>query len=139
MSFKPLQTQTRAHSGVTLGYATRLTKGLNKNPKSRMLEFSISPQLVQQLKLKDGDILRLDADADQGLGRLLPVQVLNKASRKVFLSNTGRGAWQIPWSGEVVPFFPEAETMLELTGAHVSADQGLLFDLPMQVTRGAKA
>lgn len=95
MSFKPLQTQTRAHSGVTLGYSTRLTKGGNKNTKTRTLEFSISPELVQQLKLKDGDILRIDADADQGLGRLLPVQVLNKASRKVFLSSTGRGAWQI--------------------------------------------
>lgn len=139
MSFKPLQTQTRAHSGVTLGYSTRLTKGGNKNTKTRTLEFSISPELVQQLKLKDGDILRIDADADQGLGRLLPVQVLNKASRKVFLSSTGRGAWQIPWSGDVVPFFPEAVTMTQLTGAHVSADQGLLFDLPVQVTREAKA
>lgn len=29
--------------------------------------------------------------------------------------------------------------MTQLTGAHVSADQGLLFDLPVQVTREAKA
>ena len=129
MSFKPLQTQARVHSGVTLGYATRRTKASDKS-KSVMLEFSIGPEMTRALKLKQGDILRLDADEAQGLGRLLPVQTLGKASRKVHLSATGRGLWQIPWSGDVVPFFPRADQVTTLLGAHVSADEGLLFELP---------
>lgn len=128
MAFTPLQTQGRTSGGVNMGYAIRKTKSDGKT--TSMLEISISPELVRELKAKTGDLLRIDADKDRGIARLLAVGTLGKSSRKLHLAESGRGYWAIPYSGAVAEAFPPTDGMTPITGAHVSSDDGLVFELP---------
>lgn len=129
MSFRPLKTGGKPGLGVQMGYTTHAQKGKNKG-KCVMLSFSICCDLIRALKVHDGDVLRLDADTTAGMARLLPVSALGTSSRVVHLAKSGRGEWAIPYSGEIKDTFPHVLAMTELSGAHVSSEDGLIFDLP---------
>jgi len=129
MSFRPLKTGGKPGLGVQMGYTTHAQKGKNKG-KCVMLAFSICDDLIRALKVKSGDYLRLDADTTAGMARLLPVGALGASSRVVHLNKSGRGEWAIPYTGEIKETFPHVLAMTPLGGAHVSSEDGLLFDLP---------
>lgn len=129
MSFKPLKPGGRPGLGVRMGYTTHAQKGKNKG-KCVMLAFSICDDLIRALKVKSGDYLRLDADTTTGMARLLPVGALGVSSRVVHVTASGRGDWSIPYTGEIKDTFPLVPNMTSLNGAHVSAEEGLLFELP---------
>ncbi|MGV3664268.1 MAG: hypothetical protein ACO1TE_29115 [Prosthecobacter sp.] len=124
MNFTPLESLGRGTSGAELGYSIL---GLKK--KKPVLMISISPPLVRKLKIKDGDILRLDADRKAGMGRLLPVTNGGKAARKVGVATSGRASWKVACTGEVAEVFPVVDGVTELTSPDVGSD-GLLFELP---------
>jgi hypothetical protein len=125
MKFQPLEANSRAVTGVVCGYSI-----LNKGKGSPTLCISINADLMRKLKAKNHDPLRLDGDLTERMGRLTPVtSPHNKATRKICLSKSGRGEWQIPYSGMVVEAFPVVQSMTPLNGAEVTSD-GLLFQLP---------
>lgn len=129
MSFRPVKVSARAAVGVRMGYSTHRQKGKNKG-NGVHLAFSIHPDLVRALKAKEGDVLRLDLDTGAGLARLLPVGSLSPAAKRLHLEVSGRGDWSISHNGEVAEAFPLVAGMTELSGAHVSSEDGLIFDLP---------
>ena len=125
MTLKPLESISRANVGVICGYSI-----LDKNKGTPTLCISINAELVRKLKTRDRDPLRLDGDLTERMARLTPVTSPNsKATRKLVISKSGRGEWQIPYSGMVVEAFPVVQSMTPLNGAEVTSD-GLLFQLP---------
>lgn len=125
MTLKPLESISRANVGVICGYSI-----LDKNKGTPTLCISINADLVRKLKTRDRDPLRLDGDLTARMARLTPVTSPNgKATRKLVISKSGRGEWQIPYSGLIVQAFPMVESMTPLTGAEVTSD-GLMFELP---------
>jgi len=129
MSFRPVKVSARAAIGVRMGYSTHRQKGKNKG-NCVHLAFSIHPDLVRALKAKDGDVLRLDLDMKAGMARLLPVGSLSPAAKRLHVEVSGRGDWSISYNGEVAEAFPLVPGMTELSGAHVSAEEGLIYELP---------
>lgn len=125
MNLKPIEPISRSSAGVMLGYSLH-----NRDTASGTLVISIHPQLMRDLKLKDGDPLRLDGDLKERIGQLTKVAALNgKATRKVHVQESGRGQWAISYSGTVRTAFPNADTMTALNKPEVTSD-GLQFELP---------
>ena len=129
MSFRPVKVSARAAVGVRMGYSTHRQKGETKKT-AVYLAFSIHPDLVRALKAKEGDVLRLDLDMKAGMARLLPVGSLSPAAKRLHLGTSGRGDWSISHNGEVAEAFPLVAGMTELSGPHVSTEDGLIFELP---------
>lgn len=129
MSFKPVKVSARAAVGVRMGYSTHSQKGKNKG-NAVHLAFSIHPDLIRALKAKGGDVLRLDLDMAAGMARLLPVGSLSPAAKRLHVECSGRGDWSISYNGEVAEAFPVVSGMTELSGPHVSSEDGLIFELP---------
>jgi hypothetical protein len=125
MTLKPLESISRANVGVVCGYSI-----LYKGKGSPTLSISINADLVRKLKIRDRDPLRLDGDLTERMARLTPVTSSNsKATRKLVISKSGRGEWQIPYNGMIAEAFPAVKSMTPLNGAEVTSD-GLLFQLP---------
>lgn len=128
MSFEPIRTDCRRSLGARFAYAIRKK---NESANGR-LRLSICAELMRKANFSDGDRLRLDVDAVAGMGRLMAVQVTGEAVRRVTVRSreTGRGHYEIPWTGVVPQYFPAALTS-ELDVAEVKAGE-LTFELPKQ-------
>jgi len=125
MKLQPLESISRANIGVVCGYSI-----LAKGKGSPTLSISINADLVRKLKVKDRDPLRLDGDLIERMARLTPVtSPNNKATRKLWITKSGRGEWQIPYNGIITEAFPMVDSMTPLEGAEVTSD-GLMFQLP---------
>lgn len=132
MKLIPLEPTGRAALGCRCGYAVRT--GTRKS-RCGALFISIHPDLIRKLGWKRDQIVRLDGDLKEGVARLTPVAVLSRAARKMKLTSTGRGAWEIPWSSLVAEAFPRTTSMVELGNPDVSSE-GLLFELPQPEKKG---
>lgn len=130
MSFEPLRTDSRRSLGVRFGFAVKRSNASG----SARLRLSICSELMSKAGVHDGDLLRLEVDATQGLGRLVRVIVQGEAVRRVEVRSqeTGRGHWELPWSGEVPRFFPISEFMAELEVIEVKSGE-LTFATPGSV------
>lgn len=129
MSFEPIRTDCRRSLGARFAYAIR-----KKNEAANgRLRLSICAELMRKANFGDGDRLRLDVDAAAGLGRLMAVLVTGEAVRRVVVrsASTGRGHYEIPWTGVVPVHFPETRTT-ELEVTEVKAGE-LTFELPAKV------
>jgi hypothetical protein len=127
MSFEPIETDCRRSLGTRLGYAVRKK---NESANGR-LRISICSDLMRKTNFGDGDLLRLEVDAASGLGRLVAVMVTGNSTRRVEIRSegTGRGHWELPWTGDVPRFFPACERMEEMELVEVKAGE-LTFELP---------
>lgn len=128
MSFKPIQVVGRQGLGVRLGYRVKTVKtnGYTK------LRISICAEHLQRMGVRDGDYVRLDVDATTGQSRLVLVRGAMKAARRLRVSSgsTGRGLYEMPWTGEVPTFFPAVPEMTELVLCEVKSEE-LVFELPV--------
>ena len=128
MSFEPIETDCRRSLGTRLGYAVRA-----KNSKATgRLRISICSDLMRKANFGDGDLLRLEVDATSSMGRLTAVMVTGNSTRRVEIRSegTGRGHWELPWTGDVPRFFPATERMAEMELVEVKAGE-LTFELPV--------
>jgi hypothetical protein len=125
MKFTPLESMGRVMPGARLGYSVR-----NSGAGSVVLAVSVHPELVRKLGWRADMWLRLDADREAGVGRLLPVNGYGRAARKMKLSSGGRGSWRIPFNGAIPEVFPRVDHITELVVADVTQADGLLFELP---------
>jgi len=128
VSFEPIETDCRRSLGTRLGYAVR-----KKNQKAAgRLRISICSELMRKANFGDGDLLRLEVDATGGLGRLMAVMVTGNSTRRVEVRSegTGRGHWELPWTGDVPRFFPLTERMAEMELVELKGGQ-LTFELPV--------
>lgn len=135
MSFEPIQTDCRRSLGVRMGYVVK-----QPTPSTGgRLRFSIAPDYVIKMGWKDGEFLRLDVDPENGLARFLTVMALGKAARRLEIRtrSTGRGHFEIPWSGDVPSHFPAVAEMTELNVVETRSGEGLVFELPKQ--KGGKS
>jgi len=127
MSFVPIKTDGRCSLGIRLGYSVR--------PKSERatarLRMSIAPEYVRKAGWTDGELVRLDADATGGRGRLMSVQSAAGARKLVVHTGTRRGALDMPWTGDVPLFFPAVPVMTALEVEEVKAGE-IYFALPIQ-------
>ena len=128
MSFEPIQTDGRRSLGVRLGYTIRKA---NASAGARM-RFSFSPEYVTKMKWQDGEFLRLDVDSRSRQARFVSVLAMGKAARRLEIRTrtTGRGHWELPWTGDVPSFFPIVNEMTELTLVELKSGDGLVFELP---------
>ena len=126
MSFEPIKTDCRRSLGARFAYAIRKA---NASAKGR-LRISICAELMRKANFSDGDALRLDVDANTGMGRLLAVMTTGEAVRRVTVrsASTGRGHFEIPWTGSVPDYFPHAHSE-ELDVIEVKNGE-LTFNLP---------
>lgn len=134
MSFAPIQTGGRGVLGARFGYSVKESKG--NLPRLRI---SICSDLLRKMGCEPSSHVRLDIDRTTGHGRLLIVMGRSKHTRRITerTSTTGRGHYEMPWTGEVPLFFPKA-SMTEMTVLEVKADE-LTFELPVAVKKGAYA
>jgi len=126
MSFEPIRTDCRRSLGARFAYAIRKA---NSRANGR-LRLSICAELMRKAAFGDGDRLRLDVDAVAGLGRLMAVEVSGEAVRRVTVRSTatGRGHYELPWTGVVPLYFPDSTTTeLEVVEAKTGE---LTFELP---------
>jgi hypothetical protein len=122
MKLIPLEPTARSAAGVLLGYSL-----LNKG---KTLCISIHPDLVRKMKITNGAPLRLDGDLKEGVAQLtIMASMTGKATRRVHLSASGRGEWNIPYSGVIKEAFAVVNGMTPLTDVSTSTD-GLMFALP---------
>lgn len=135
MSFEPIRTDCRRSLGARFAYAIRKK---NESANGR-LRLSICAELMSKANFSDGDRLRLDVDAVAGLGRLMAVLVTGEAVRRVTVrsAETGRGHYEIPWTGVVPVYFPASQTT-ELEIVEVKAGE-LTFELPVKVQKGGES
>jgi hypothetical protein len=107
------------------------------------LRLSICRDLMLKMKCGDGQAVRLDIDAVGGMGRLLCVMGGSTGVQRMRIKtpSTGRGAYEMTWTGEAPLFFPASEMMTELKVIEVKADE-LIFELPVKAepstTEGSK-
>ncbi len=126
MSFEPIQTDSRRSLGARFAYSVRKA---NTKATGR-LRISICAEVMRKANFSDGDRLRLDVDAEAGLGRLVQVITTGGSVRRVELRSpsTGRGHYELPWTGAVPLHFPAAQIMTELEVVEIKAGE-VTFDL----------
>lgn len=125
MSFEPIKTDCRRSLGARFAYAVRKAH----TTANGRLRISICAELMRKTGWSDGDRLRLDVDRLVGMGRLTAVLVTGEAVRCVTVrsAQTGRGHYEMPWTGEVPTYFPESLST-ELVIVEVKSGE-LTFDL----------
>ena len=119
--------------GARFGYSVKESKG--NLPRLRI---SICSDLLRKMGCEPSSHVRLDIDRATDHGRLMIVMG-GKHTRRITerTSTTGRGHYEMPWTGEVPLFFPKA-SMTELTVLEVKADE-LIFELPVAAKKGPHA
>lgn len=120
MSWKDLKPLGRATVGTKCGYALR-NGGSGK--KNRSLEIVLAADVLRRSDWKDGSWLKLQSDGK--MIRLVIVTGASKTARKLRISQSGRGNWSIPATGDIADLFgAEAKDMtplnlVEATSEHV--------------------
>jgi len=128
LTWEPLEEE--AVPGMAkMGYMVSLPKG----EKNGVLRVYLCAEMVKDMKLKHGDLLRLDGAVEARKGRLTQGtwSKPGRAIRKLGVRPTGRGEWRIPYTGAIKDAFPLMREITELKGVVVTKE-GVEFELPVK-------
>lgn len=120
MSWKDLKPLGRATVGTKCGYALRNAGSRKKNCS---LEIVLAADVLRRSDWKDGSWLKLQREGK--MIRLVIVTGASKTARKLRISQSGRGNWLIPATGDIADLFgAEAKGMtplnlVEATSEHI--------------------
>lgn len=129
MPFKPLTPNSRANTGVDLGFAIRSPGGPRKT--NYTLEIVMSAETMRKAKLSPEEWLRLDVDDSARMLRLTKVaNGTSKASRRLRVSTAGRGMWSIPCSGPLKDWFGNGTSLMQALEIEETNSEGITFKAP---------